>query len=209
MCLTQDGLELSHQEQAERLCRAGARWIQLRVKTMPDDVWRKTASEVTDLCHSYGAICIINDRVDLALAAGADGVHLGKQDMDWAEARRQLGPKMLLGGTVNNLDDAARASTPGCLDYVGVGPLRFTTTKEKLAPVLELTGVQALLTALGDLPAWVIGGVTASDLPSLNKIGAAGAAISSALFQNAEIEKNFNAFAMAWPRQEKPAHLFL
>jgi len=209
MCLTQGGLALSHQEQAERLCRAGARWIQLRAKTIRDDIWLKAAREVTEICHGYGAVCIINDRVDLALAVGADGVHLGKLDMAWTEARRLLGPKMLLGGTVNNLEDAVRASTSGCLDYVGVGPLRFTTTKEKLAPVLGLAGVQPLLAVLHELPAWIIGGVESTDFPALQEIGAAGAAISSALYRNGEIEKNFSSFATAWPIQEKSAHLSL
>jgi thiamine-phosphate pyrophosphorylase len=86
------------------------------------------------------------------------------------------------------------------LDYVGVGPLRFTATKQALAPVLGAAGVQALIEAAGGLPAWVIGGVEASDLPSLRLAGAAGVAVSSALFRGGDLEKNLESFTSAWSK---------
>jgi thiamine-phosphate pyrophosphorylase len=198
MCITQDGLPLTPAAQVARLCAAGARWIQLRMKNAAPDSWLATAREVVAICHAHGALCIVNDNVDIALAAGADGVHLGKFDLDCREARRRLGPLCLIGGTVNNVDEADLALAAGCLDYVGVGPLRFTTTKQKLSPVLGLDGVIACIVRLDGLPAWAIGGVEATDLPSLRAVGAAGVAVSGALFRQDKIEENYRAFAVAW-----------
>lgn len=199
MCLTQDGLPWSHVEQATRLCTAGARWIQLRMKNAKQTEWLATARKVVAVCHAHHAVCIVNDSVEVALAAGADGVHLGKLDLDWRQARRRLGPAHLLGGTVNSPADAGRAHVAGCLDYAGVGPLRFTATKQKLAPVLGLDGVRATIARLDGLPAWVIGGVKANDLPDLRAAGAAGAAVSAALFHDGRLEQNFAALLAAWP----------
>jgi len=199
MCLTQDGLLLSHIDQARQLCTAGARFIQLRCKGLPDAEWLSLAREVTALCHAHGALCLINDRPDLAVLAGADGAHVGKTDGDWNAARRILGPGRFLGGTVNNEADARRAVEAGCLDYVGVGPLRFTATKQKLAPVLGLSGVRQVIAALGELPAWVIGGVQAADLPAVHATGAAGVAVSSALYRGASIAAQFTELSGAWP----------
>lgn len=207
MCITQDGLPLSHAEQAARLCAAGARWIQLRMKNATHDVWLATACEVAAICRAHDALCIVNDSVDIALAAGADGVHLGRLDSDWREARRRLGPNRILGGTVNNAADAVGATAAQCLDYVGVGPLRFTTNKKNLSPVLGLDGVSELVKQLGGLPVWVIGGVEAADLPALRAIGAAGAAVSGALFRDGHIEENLHGFIAAWNAQPQTAFM--
>lgn len=207
MCLTQDGLPLSHAEQAERLCAAGARWIQLRMKAATRDAWLTTARAVVAICRAHGAVCIVNDDVEIALASGAHGVHLGKLDLDWHEARRRLGPGKILGGTVNNSADAARATAADCLDYVGVGPWRFTSNKKNLAPVLGPEGVRTLVAQLGALPAWAIGGLNASDLPAVRATGAAGAAVSSALYRDGRVEDNYRALAAAWEPVLQPSRL--
>lgn len=202
MCITQDGLPFTHEEQVKRLCAAGAKWIQLRMKQADPGAWVSTARDVVEICHARGALCIVNDDVDIALATGADGVHLGRKDGNWREARQKLGPRRILGGTVNNTDDARQAATADCLDYVGVGPWRFTTNKQNLAPILGPDGVRALLRQLDGLPAWVIGGIEAADLPLVRATGAAGAAISSALFRGGTIEDNYRALVAAWqPKQ--------
>jgi len=198
MCITLDGLALSHEEQAARLCEAGARWIQFRHKGATLESWTKLAREVVNVCRSHGAVCIVNDSVDVALASGADGVHLGKQDEDWATARRRLGRSLLLGGTVNNADDAQRAIAANCLDYVGVGPWRFTGTKQNLSPVPGEGGVRALVAMLDGLPAWVIGGIEPADLPAVRATGAAGVAVSSGLFRAGQVTTNFKNYARAW-----------
>lgn len=198
MALTQDGLPLSHADQALALAAAGARWIQLRVKNAASDAWLDIAREVVAVAHDAGALVTINDSTDIALATDADGVHLGKLDEDWVAARVRLGPEKLLGGTVNNADDARRAAASHVLDYVGIGPLRFTTTKQKLAPVLGLEGITALLPLLDGLPAWAIGGIRPADLPGLRRAGLAGVAVSSALYLDNHVSANHAAFLAAW-----------
>jgi thiamine-phosphate pyrophosphorylase len=205
MCLTRDGLGLSHAEQAERLCAAGARWIQLRMKGASPSHWREQAQACVEACRRHGALLIVNDSVEVALASGADGVHLGAADPDWRGARERLGPAGIIGGTVNDLAGAERAAAAGCLDYVGVGPLRFTRTKDRLAPVLGLEGVRRLIARLGDLPAWVIGGVEPGDLAGLVAAGAAGAAVSSGLYRDGRIAGNFLRYLEAWSRTPGPA----
>jgi len=198
MTLTMDGLPLSHADQARALVAAGAGWVQLRVKNTSADQWLAIAREVVAICHEGGALCTINDNVDIALASDADGVHLGSLDEDWLAARARLGTEKLLGGTVNNAEDARRAAASHVLDYVGIGPLRFTTTKQKLAPVLGLEGIAALLPLLDGLPAWAIGGVLPADLPALRRARLAGVAVSSSLYLNNEVTANHAAFTTAW-----------
>jgi thiamine-phosphate pyrophosphorylase len=198
MALTQDGLALSHADQARALAAGGARWVQLRMKGAAPDIWLATAREVVDICHEAGALCTINDSVDIALASGADGVHLGSLDEGWTAARRRLGPDHILGGTVNHALDANRAAAARVLDYVGVGPLRFTATKQKLAPVLGATGIAALLPLLDGVPAWAIGGVLPADLSALRVAGLSGVAISAPLFASPDVAGNHAAFVDAW-----------
>lgn len=199
MCLTLDGLALDHAAQAGELCRAGARWIQLRMKAAAStDVRLATARAVVRVCREHGALCVVNDSAELAAAAGADGAHLGRNDGDWLEARRILGSHRLLGGTINHSADAAAAVAAGCLDYVGVGPLRFTATKARLPPVLGVDGICALLPQLDGLPAWAIGGVRPEDLPDLRAGGAAGVAVASALHRDGRIAENVAVFQAAW-----------
>jgi thiamine-phosphate pyrophosphorylase len=198
MCLTQDGVGIPHSEQVARLCSAGARWIQLRMKDASPDAWLEEADEAVEECRACGAVLIVNDSVDIAIKSGADGVHLGRLDSDWREARQRLGPDSIVGGTVNNSADARRAVALGCLDYVGVGPLRFTSTKHALSPVLGISGVRRLLGELHGLPAWAIGGVVPADLPELREFGAAGAAVSSFLYRDGNTEANFWELSEAW-----------
>lgn len=198
MCITQDNLPLTHVEQARQLCAAGAKWIQLRMKHAERATWLGTAADVVEVCRSHDAICVINDSVAVALASGADGVHLGRADGNWQEAREKLGPRRILGGTVNNRDDAQRAAEADCLDYVGVGPWRFTANKQNLAPILGADGIRALVRQLDGLPAWAIGGIEAEDLSAVRATGATGAAVSSVLFRGGDVGKNYRALVAAW-----------
>jgi thiamine-phosphate pyrophosphorylase len=111
----------------------------------------------------------------------------------------------VIGGTVNNSGDARRAVESGCLDYAGVGPLRFTPTKRGLSPVLGMAGIRPLIAELGGLPAWVIGGVGPADLAEIRAAGAAGAAVSSFLWRGASVDKNLRALLGAWARSPEPA----
>lgn len=205
MCITQDNLPWSHVEQTRRLCQAGAQWVQLRMKRADRSAWLAAAIGVVGICREHCAICIINDSVDIALAAGADGVHLGRNDGSWRDARRTLGPRFIVGGTVNNADDARHAATVEGLDYVGVGPWRFTSNKQNLAPLLGAEGVQALVRQLDGIPAWAIGGIEPDDLAAVHATGARGVAVSSALFREGRIDDNFRRIATAWPGTSTPS----
>jgi thiamine-phosphate pyrophosphorylase len=198
MALTQDGIALSHVGQARALTEAGAGWVQLRMKNAVPGEWLATAREVVEICHAAGALCTINDSVEIALESGADGVHLGSADEGWQSARQRLGPDRILGGTVNHAADANRAAAARVLDYVGIGPLRFTGTKQKLAPILGPAGIAALLPLLDGLPAWAIGGVVPADLPDLRRLGLAGVAVSSSLYHEQRVAANHAAFVEAW-----------
>jgi thiamine-phosphate pyrophosphorylase len=206
MCLTQDGLPLSHGEQAQRLCRAGARWIQLRMKNATVEAWLTAASEVVTTCRAHGAVCIVNDSVDVAIASGADGVHLGKLDLEWRAARRRLGPQKIIGGTINNAEDARRAIDADCLDYVGIGPWRFTANKKNLAPLLPPGEIRTLVAQLDGLPAWVIGGIEATDLPAVRALGATGAAVSTALFRGPDVAENYRSLVAGWHSTADETH---
>lgn len=199
MAITQDGGPMPPAEQAARLCAAGVRWIQLRMKDAPRAQWLDTAREVASICRANGALCIVNDSVEIALESGADGAHLGQKDMDWTEARRRLGPDRILGGTVNREQEAHKAARAGCLDYVGVGPLRFTRTKKDLAPLQGYEGIKNFLSIVNGIPAWAIGGIELGDLPVIRSLGAAGTAVCSALLRNGTIDENVRAFLDAWP----------
>jgi len=207
MALTRDGIGLSHADQARALVDAGVRWIQLRVKNASLDAWLVIARDVVSIAHGAGAIVTINDRVDVAVASGADGAHLGVLDGDWVAARALLGHSAILGGTVHNADEARRASASGVLDYVGVGPLRFTATKQDIAPVLGIDGIVSLLAILSDLPAWAIGGIVPGDLPALRSAGLRGVAVSSAMFS--DNTSQYDHFLSAWnthDTQDRNAH---
>jgi thiamine-phosphate pyrophosphorylase len=204
MCLTMDGIGLPHSVQVNELCGAGARWIQLRMKGASRPAWLAEAKAAVAVCRRNGAILIVNDSVEIARESGADGVHLGSLDADWHEARRFLGPASIIGGTVNNSADARSAVASACLDYAGVGPLRFTATKRGLSPVLGAEGIRRLVAELGALPAWAIGGVLPADLPEIRGAGAAGSAVSSFLFRGGNLDANFQALLAAWAEAPDP-----
>ncbi|WP_455519847.1 thiamine phosphate synthase [Porphyromonas sp.] len=158
--------------------------IELRMKDVPWETFLATAHETLALCRGYGVSLMINDRVDVALIVGADGVHLGQGDMSPVEARRLLGSHALIGLTCNTSADLASACTLP-IDYVGIGPFRFTTTKQKLAPILGLEGYRALQLQSYPLPAYAIGSVRPDDIPDLYALGLYGVAMSSSLIHAA------------------------
>jgi thiamine-phosphate pyrophosphorylase len=171
-------------EAAELACRGGVRWIQLRVKNLSAAEWQQRALDVQAVCRHHGATLLINDNPALALAIGADGVHLGQQDMPPAEARALLGPGFIIGGTANTFADIEKLVAAG-VDYIGLGPFRFTTTKEKLSPILGLAGYAEVLEqcrAAGfTTPVIGIGGVGLADVAALLATGLHGVAVSGAI----------------------------
>ncbi len=160
---------------------AGCTWIQLRFKNADTLALTKIAEQVKSLCNTYTAILILNDQVKVAKDIEADGVHLGLNDMSIVSARTILGTDKIIGGTANTLQDILRHVAEQC-NYIGLGPLRFTTTKEKLSPVLGLSGYQEIMNELKKqeikTPVYAIGGVTPEDIPDLIACSVYGIAAS-------------------------------
>ena len=178
---------LSYLDSVRIALKGGCRWIQLRMKDAPEDEVRAAAGKALPLCRQYGAVLILDDRVELVRECGADGVHLGLTDMPVAEARRIL-PRGQIGGTANTLEDI-RLHASGGADYIGCGPFRFTTTKDpaRLAPTLGLEGYRSLMDGMRRegiaLPVVGIGGVTAEDIPALAEAGLSGIALSGSILR--------------------------
>lgn len=202
-CLTADGLALSHTEQVRALCQAGAKMIQLRMKQADREAVVRVVRDCLPACREANCILIVNDHIEAAVEAGADGVHLGKNDLPWEAAREQCGSGFLIGGTVNSLEDAKRASACGDLDYAGVGPFRFTHTKACLAEVLRAEDWQAILDQLGDLPSYAIGGIGQGDLASVSGLGANSLAVCSSVVcdEPNRIIENYKSLAAAWEKE--------
>lgn len=176
-----------HTEQA---CKGGVDWVQLRLKNISFEDYKKIAIEVQSICKQYGARLIINDNVNLALAIQADGVHLGKEDMPYAKARLLLGDGYIIGGSTNTVDDIIRLSKEP-IDYLGVGPFRFTSSKEKLNPIVGLEGYQRILHELKNrsisVPPLVgIGGIEEKDVAAILFAGLYGIAVSGAISHAAQ-----------------------
>jgi len=179
--LTQDNVPgYSHAALAEIACKAGIRWVQLRVKGMDFDAWLAIAKEVKTITDTYGSVLIINDSLEIALEVGADGVHLGKNDMPVAEARKIAGSKFIIGATANNEKEFEKAIVSGA-DYIGLGPYRFTNTKQNLSPVLGLERMAAMAKKQTAIPVIAIGGVQLADINLILESGFYGVAISSAI----------------------------
>jgi thiamine-phosphate pyrophosphorylase len=178
--LTLDQSPYSHAEQARFALEGGVKWIQLRTKNLSEKDWIKTAIEVGNLCRDFGATFMVNDSPRVALAAEADGVHLGPKDVSPQSARALLGEFAIVGVTLNTLDHLSILSTAR-IDYAGVGPVRYTTSKELLAPVHSDKSLQELIQGARPVPCYAIGGVRAEDWENLQRLGAHGFAVSSAI----------------------------
>lgn len=162
----------------------GCKWIQLRMKGATDDEVRPIALQVKEWCREQQATFLIDDRVALVKELQIDGVHLGKNDMPIAEARKILGDGFIIGGTANTFEDVKAHYETGA-DYIGCGPFHFTTTKEKLSPILGLEGYKDIIQKMKeesiDIPLVAIGGITKEDIPEIMKTGVNGIALSGCI----------------------------
>lgn len=177
---------------AEKACRGGIDWIQLRLKNVSYDEYRAAALEVMAVCKKYNATFIVNDNVQLALDINSDGVHVGKEDpLPQKHINELLARNAVIGVTTNCLDDFIHLHGKA-VSYVGLGPFRFTTTKQKLSPILGIEGYRSLLNGLKekgiDTPPIIgIGGITADDVPALMSTGIHGVAVSGAISNAGDI----------------------
>jgi thiamine-phosphate pyrophosphorylase len=172
---------LSHAEQVARLGDAGATLIQLREKVLaPLDFYQEAAAALR-VARERGIKIIINDRVDIALSLQADGVHLGQDDLPPEAARRLLGPEAIIGFSTHNLDQA-RLAAKMPLDYVAIGPIFATSTKENPDPEVGVHGLKVVSEAVGAIPLVAIGGVTLANSGEVVTAGADAVAVISDLW---------------------------
>ncbi len=178
---------------AEQACLGGVDWIQLRMKNVSYEDYRAEALKVQAVCKKYGATLIINDNAALALDIKADGVHIGKEDVVTAEEEAALlEGGYIIGCTTNTVYDILHLCGKP-IDYVGLGPFRFTTTKENLSPILGIEGYSKILSELKDRntihpPVIGIGGVTEQDIEELLTTGLHGIAVSGAITNAADVQ---------------------
>jgi thiamine-phosphate pyrophosphorylase len=174
---------ISHAEQVKLLSLGGATLIQLREKRMPAREFYEQAKEAVEVAARRGVQLIVNDRVDVALAVGAHGVHLGQDDMPPEAARRLLGSEAVIGYSTHNIEQAvAAAKLP--IDYLAIGPIFATTTKSDTAPVLGLEGLRTVRRVVGAFPLVAIGGITSANAADVIAAGADSVALISALLSN-------------------------
>ena len=174
---------LSHAQQVQLLSAGGATLVQLREKQMPAREFYEQARAAVEVARRSGVTLIVNDRVDVALAANAHGVHLGQDDMPPDAARKLLGDEAIIGYSTHNIEQATKAlSLP--VDYLAIGPIFATSTKSDTAPVLGLAGLRAVRKAIGAVPLVAIGGISLANAREVIEAGADSVALISAILSD-------------------------
>lgn len=185
--ITQCNERYSYVESARLALEGGCRWIQLRMKDVSESLLEECAIEVQKMCSDYRATFIIDDNVMLAKKLDADGVHLGKNDMPISQARKILGDKFIIGGTVNSFEDILLHLQGVAPDYFGCGPFRFTSTKKNLSPILGYRGYEDIIAKMRnyniDIPIVAIGGICKEDIQQLLQCGVDGIALSGSILR--------------------------
>ena len=169
---------LSHTEQVRRMISGGAMLIQLREKHVSPREFFEDAKEALAVARHHRVKIIINDRVDIALALEADGVHLGQDDLSPTKAREILGAGSIIGFSTHGIEQAIEAAAMS-VDYIAIGPIFATTTKQDPDRVIGLAGLSEVRQAIGDIPLIAIGGISEADLEAVFEAGANSAAMIS------------------------------
>ena len=175
---------LSHAEQVASLCDGGARFVQLREKSLSPREFYQEAEEALRVARSRGAKLIINDRADIALALGADGVHLGQDDVPPESARALLGEDAIIGFSTHNVAQATQAARLP-VDYVAIGPVVTTSSKSNPDPCVGLEDIARVRASVGRLPLVAIGGITRENARHGLEAGADSVAVIGALLTSA------------------------
>jgi thiamine-phosphate pyrophosphorylase len=185
----------SHAEVVEAAIRGGVTVVQYREKSAPTRRMIEEAREIRQLCRAAGVPFIVNDRVDVALAVDADGVHVGQDDMPAAVARRLIGKGRILGVSAGNVEEARKAVVDGA-DYIGASPVFATPTKPDAPQAMGIEGLRKLARAVG-IPVVAIGGMNAGNAASIMAAGAAGGAVISAIVAAPDVEAAARAIRAA------------
>jgi len=193
---------LSHLEQVRRLVAGGAEFIQLREKHASPRDFFEQANAVINFARGRGVKILINDRVDIARALKADGVHLGQDDLSPELARQILGPEAIIGFSTHSIEQViAAVDLP--IDYVAYGPIFQTTTKENPDPVVETEAIKTIRQSIGDLPLVAIGGISGNKLRSVIQAGADSAAMIGAILSEPDnIADQYKHFAILTSRTQ-------
>jgi thiamine-phosphate pyrophosphorylase len=178
---------LSHAEQVARLIAGGATLIQLREKHVAPDDFYRDAGEALRIARKHGVRLIINDRVDIALALGADGVHLGQTDLPPAAARHLLGDDAIIGFSTHNLEQI-RLAIALPISYLAIGPIFETSSKNNPDAVVGLEGLQRARALIGDISLVAIGGIMMENVQKVVQAGADSVAIIKGLLEGSQIE---------------------
>lgn len=190
--ITHSNSKYNYLESAIMALESGVRFVQLRMKKASMEELVLIGKLIRKECDKYNAIFIIDDYVELVNEIGAKGVHLGKEDMPIKEARKILGKDKIIGATANTYEDIVKHYNDGA-DYIGLGPLRFTNTKQGLSPIIGLEGYKDIINKCRanniDIPIYAIGGIKLEDIVGLNSVGVYGLAISSLILESEEASK--------------------
>ena len=170
----------------EEAIKGGVKIVQLREKNISTKDFYEKALKVKEICKNYGALFIINDRLDIAQVVGADGVHLGQSDMPIEKAREILKDKFLIGATARNVEEAKRAELLGA-DYIGSGAIFGTSTKDN-AKKLEMEELKKIVASV-KIPVFAIGGINIDNVSSLKNIGLQGICAVSGILSEKDCKK--------------------
>ncbi|WP_299252988.1 thiamine phosphate synthase [uncultured Aquimarina sp.] len=201
--ISQGNTPKEHVENIQKACTSGAELVQLRLKNISEKKLLKFANEAREITAHFQTRLIINDHYKIAKEVKADGVHLGKTDSCPTIARTHLYTWQVIGGTANTLQDCEILISKE-IDYIGLGPFRFTTTKDNLSPVLGISGYASIVEALKTkTPIIGIGGITTEDVIDILKTGISGIAVSGEITHNFNTIKTFNQLLNASSAEEQ------
>jgi len=195
--ITHDIPQLTHIEQAQFACEAGAKWVQYRCLTKDDETLLKDIHPIAEICDDWGATLIVTNHIHLNRKADIQGFHIEDMDADFIALRAQLGEDITIGGSSNTVEGLIRLAAEGA-DYAGCGPFSITTTKPNNSPLLGLAGYTTIVSVLKekgiDLPVLAVGGIKLDDVTALMETGIFGIAASSAINQAPDMKTAYEDF---------------
>ncbi len=201
--ISQGSSPKEHLENIQKACSSGSELVQLRLKDVSEKKCLKLAKEAREITSHFQTRLIINDHYKIAKAIKADGVHLGKTDSCPTIARKHLYTWQIIGGTANTLQDCETLISKE-VDYISLGPFRFTTTKDNLSPVLGLSGYTVIIEALKtETPIIGFGGITTEDVTDILETGISGIAVSGEITRDFNIIRIFNQLLNASSTEEQ------
>ncbi|QHI35130.1 Thiamine-phosphate synthase [Kordia antarctica] len=201
--ISQGNSPKEHLENIQKACSSGSELVQLRLKNISDKKILKFAKEAREITAHFQTRLIINDHYKIAKEVKADGVHLGKTDSCPTIARKHVYTWQIIGGTANTLQDCETLISKE-VDYISLGPFKFTTTKDNLPPILGLNGYTAIVEALQtETPIIGVGGITTEDVTSILETGISGIAVSGEITRDFNIIKIFNQLLNASSTEEQ------